>query len=212
MIQYQEKPFYLNDEDIHWVEHTLASMTLEEKIGQLFCVTDMITDPEALKAFVQKYHIGGFQTGGFGESDNIAIPLKEALERAGFTVSLYDYATMERGEIFTAGVQDMQKKFDLSIVAANVSTGSNYTSRRLDRIALMAANEPWYMRDIPTLFLSFCNPYHMVDVPFISTFVNCYSASRFCVESVVEKLTGSDAFRGNSPVDPWCNAWGAKFM
>ena len=96
MIQYQEKPFYLNDEDIHWVEHTLASMTLEEKIGQLFCVTDMITDPEALKAFVQKYHIGGFPTGGFGESDNIAIPLKEALERAGFTVSLYDYATMER--------------------------------------------------------------------------------------------------------------------
>ena len=78
MIQYQEKPFYLNDEDIHWVEHTLASMTLEEKIGQLFCVTDMNTDPEALKAFVQKYHIGGFQTGGFGESDNIAIPLKEA--------------------------------------------------------------------------------------------------------------------------------------
>mgnify|MGYP000134527434 FL=1 len=119
---------------------------------------------------------------------------------------------MELGEIFTAGVQDMQKKFDLSIVAANVSTGSNYTSRRLDWIALMAANEPWYMRDIPTLFLSFCNPYHMVDVPFISTFVNCYSANRFCVESVVEKLTGSDAFRGNSPVDPWCNAWGAKFM
>ena len=129
MIQYQEKPFYLNDEDIHWVEHTLASMTLEEKIGQLFCVTDMITDPEALKAFVQKYHIGGFQTGGFGESDNIAIPLKEALERAGFTVSLYDYATMERGEIFTAGVQDMQKKFDLASVAANVSTGSNDMDR-----------------------------------------------------------------------------------
>ena len=49
------KPFYLSDEDIRWVEDTLASMTLEEKIGQIFCVTDGITDPEALKAFVEQY-------------------------------------------------------------------------------------------------------------------------------------------------------------
>lgn len=156
--------------------------------------------------------LGETQTGGFGDSDSIAEPLKEALERAGFTVALYDYATMERGEIFTSGVADMKAKFDLSIVAANVSTGSNYTTRRLDWISLMAANEPWYMKDIPTLFLSFCNPYHMVDVPFISTFVNCYSSSRFCVEAAVRKLTGGSPFQGISPVDPWCGVWGAKFM
>ena len=156
--------------------------------------------------------VGEGQGGGFGESDNVTLPLKEALERAGFAVSLYDYSTMERGEIFTSGVADMKEKFDLSIVAANVATGSNYTSRRLDWIALMAANEPWYMKDIPTLFLSFCNPYHMIDVPFISTFVNCYSSSRFCVDAAVEKLTGKSPFIGVSPVDPWCGAWGAKFM
>ena len=156
--------------------------------------------------------LGEDQSGGFGESDKVMQPLKEALERAGFTVSLYDYATMERGEIFTSGAADMKGKFDLSIVAANVATGSNYTTRRLDWIALMAANEPWYMKDIPTLFLSFCNPYHMIDVPFISTFINCYSSNRFCVEAAVEKLTGKAPFEGISPADPWCGAWGAKFM
>lgn len=156
--------------------------------------------------------LGEDQSGGFGESGKVAQPLKDALERAGFSVSLYDYATMERGEIFTCGVADMKEKFDLSIVAANVSTASNYTTRRLDWIALMAANEPWYGKDIPTLFLSFCNPYHMVDVPFISTFVNCYSSNRFCVEAAVEKLTGQSPFVGVSPVDPWCGTWGAKFM
>ena len=156
--------------------------------------------------------LGEGQGGGFGESDHVTHSLKTALEQAGFTVSLYDYATMERGEIFTAGVTELKEKFDLSIVAANVATGSNYTSRRLDWISLMAANEPWYMKDIPTLFLSFCNPYHMIDVPFISTFVNCYSSNRFCVEATVDKLTGKDSFTGTSPVDPWCGAWGAKFM
>ena len=54
------KPFYLSDEDIAWVEDTLASMTLEEKVGQMFCVTDTITDVEELQAFVKRYHPGGF--------------------------------------------------------------------------------------------------------------------------------------------------------
>ncbi len=110
----------------------------------------------------------------------------------------------EQPYIFFCGVEDMKEKFDLSIVAANVSTGSNHTSRRLDWISLMAANEPWYGKDIPTLFISFCNPYHMVDVPFMDCFINAYSSSEFAVEAVVEKLMGRSAFTGKNPVDPYC--------
>lgn len=157
--------------------------------------------------------LGEDQEGAFGDNGTVTALLKAALEREGFQVALYDYATMEHGEIFTAGVADMKKKFDLSIIAANIPTGSNNTTRRVDWITLMAANEPWYTREIPTMFLSFCNPYHMVDVPFISTFINCYSSSRFCVEAAVEKLMGRSDFVGKSPVDPWCGGiWGAKFM
>lgn len=157
--------------------------------------------------------LGEDQEGAFGDNGTVTALLKEALEREGFQVALYDYATMEKGEIFTAGVADMKEKFDLSIVAANIPTGSNNTTRRVDWITLMAANEPWYTREIPTMFISFCNPYHMVDVPFISTFVNCYSSSSYCVEAAVEKLMGRSDFTGQSPVDPWCGGiWGAKFM
>lgn len=157
--------------------------------------------------------LGENQDGAFGDNGGITALLKTELEAAGFQVALYDYATMEHGEIFTAGVADMKEKFDLSIVAANVPTGSNNTTRRVDWITLMAANEPWYTREIPTMFISFCNPYHMFDVPFISTFVNCYSSSGFCVKAAVEKLLGKSPFKGVSPVDPWCGGvWGAKFM
>ena len=157
--------------------------------------------------------LGEEQTGAFGDNGGITAPLKAALEREGFQVALYDYATMEHGEIYASGVADMKAKFDLSIVAANVPTGSNNTTRRVDWITLMAANEPWYTREIPTMFISFCNPYHMVDVPFISTFINCYSSNAFCVEAAVEKLMGRSPFRGVSPVDPWCGGvWGAEFM
>lgn len=36
MIDLKAKPFYLSDEDVAWVESTLASLTTDEKIGQLF--------------------------------------------------------------------------------------------------------------------------------------------------------------------------------
>ncbi len=156
--------------------------------------------------------LGEGQGGGFGDGDNVTEAFKSALESAGFEVALYDYATLEHGEIFTAGIAEMKEKFDLSIVAANVATGSNYTSRRLDWIPLMAANDPWYVKEIPTLFISFCNPYHMIDVPFISTFINCYSSSPFVIEAAVDKITGRSPFVGVNPVDPWCDAWGAMFM
>ena len=38
MIDLKAKPFNLDEKKIRWVEETLASMTTEEKCGQLFCV------------------------------------------------------------------------------------------------------------------------------------------------------------------------------
>ena len=37
MVDLRAKPYYLNDEDIRWVEETIAGMTDEEKVGQLLC-------------------------------------------------------------------------------------------------------------------------------------------------------------------------------
>lgn len=153
--------------------------------------------------------LGERDSGGFGDNGSIAEAFKSALERAGFEVSCYDYQTLEHGEVFHCGVEDMKAKIDLSIVAANVANASNYTTRRLDWVNLMAADSPWYVRDIPTLFVSFANPYHLVDVPFIQTFINCYTSNEHCVTACVEKLIGKSGFWGKSPVDPFCNMWGA---
>ena len=34
MVDLRKKPFYLNEKQAKWVEETLDSMTLDEKIGQ----------------------------------------------------------------------------------------------------------------------------------------------------------------------------------
>ena len=61
MLNLKEKPFYLNDEDIAWIEETKNSLTLDEKIGQLF--VDMLwqdTDEE-IESRISKYGMGGFR-------------------------------------------------------------------------------------------------------------------------------------------------------
>ena len=59
MIQYKENPFYLTEEQVQWVESTYDSMSLEEKIGQLFCPIVFTKDEKELKELVETKHIGG---------------------------------------------------------------------------------------------------------------------------------------------------------
>jgi len=59
MFDYKSKPFYLSDADIVWVEETWKAMSLDEKIGQLFCPIEFSTREEDLKRLVGEKHIGG---------------------------------------------------------------------------------------------------------------------------------------------------------
>lgn len=61
MVDMKAKPFYLDDEDCRWVEETIAGMTIEEKIGQLFFNMGSSRDEDYLKMTVNKYHIGGIR-------------------------------------------------------------------------------------------------------------------------------------------------------
>jgi beta-N-acetylhexosaminidase len=60
------KPFYLNDEDIKWVENTLAGMTEDEKIGQLFCLIAYGNDQEYLKRLTGRIDVPTDGGGGYG--------------------------------------------------------------------------------------------------------------------------------------------------
>lgn len=64
MVDLRAKPFELNDEDIAWVESTIAGMTDEEKVGQLFWQLTAGNSEEYLKELMEKYHLGGCRYNG----------------------------------------------------------------------------------------------------------------------------------------------------
>ena len=59
MVDLRAKPYNLSDADIAWVENTIASMTAEEKVGQLFWQLTAGTSEEYLQELMEKYHLGG---------------------------------------------------------------------------------------------------------------------------------------------------------
>lgn len=59
MVDLKKRPFYLKEEDIKWVNDTIASMTDEEKVGQLFFQLTSSHEEEHLKQLMEKYHLGG---------------------------------------------------------------------------------------------------------------------------------------------------------
>lgn len=59
MVDLKAKPYCLPDEDVRWVEETIAGMTLEEKVGQLFFQLTASQDENYLRELMEKYHLGG---------------------------------------------------------------------------------------------------------------------------------------------------------
>jgi beta-N-acetylhexosaminidase len=159
--------------------------------------------PEKYKR-IRMYVLGDKDNGGFKEGSKASEKMKELLEKEGFEVQIYNKEKLDFKEIFYTGAEGLKDKFDLAFYLANVETASNQTTVRLDWVTFMAADGPWFLQDIPTMFISTANPYHLFDVPNMKTFINSYSAHEEVLEAVVEKIMGRSEFVGISPVDPFC--------
>ena len=59
MIDLRANPFFLDDDGIRWVNETLASMTVEEKAGQVFCPLGLAGNDETLRSIICGIGVGG---------------------------------------------------------------------------------------------------------------------------------------------------------
>ncbi len=98
-------------------------------------------------------------------------------------------------------------KYDLILYLVKLSTKSNQTVVRIEWAQPMGANAPIYMSSVPTIFISIGNPYHLLDVPRVRTYINTYHSTDIVLQALVDKLVGRSEFNGKSPVDAFCGMW-----
>ncbi len=148
---------------------------------------------------------------GEGDNERVKKQVIDRLEKEGFEVTLYVPETPET--IFLDGsVEGFKSKYDLVLYVSNVETASNKTVARINWHTLFGAgnNLPWFVKEVPTVFVSLGNPYHLLDVPMMKTFINSYSNVDHVIDATMDKLFGKSEFKGTSPVDAFCGRWDTK--
>ena len=61
MMDYTKKPFCLSEKDVKWVEETFGTMTLEEKLNQVFMDMLWNNPPKEVEAQQTEYQMGGYR-------------------------------------------------------------------------------------------------------------------------------------------------------
>jgi beta-N-acetylhexosaminidase len=133
--------------------------------------------------------------------------IKNRLEKDGYHITIYEKEHFDFSKPFKfESVTEFRNKYDLVIYLSNVENASNKTTNRINWHAPYGAgnNIPWFVEVVPTLFISLQNPYHLLDVPMIKTYINAYSYHDSIINNLLEKILGNSPFKGVNPIDPFC--------
>ena len=161
-------------------------------------------DP-AHKKRVLFYPIESEQGVNYSVKAGVCAHFAEMLRAEGFEVTVFEPSPNHEG---IAVRSDFYKNnYDYMIYLANMSTKSNQTQVRIEWKQPMGSDCPHYVNAVPTIFISVENPYHLLDVPRVKTFINAYNSNDCVLEAVMDKLMGRSAFKGVSPVDAFCGKW-----
>ncbi len=158
---------------------------------------------------------GGFGAMLGGKEKAVDI-MKDLLEEQGFEVAIWE-STEEKimklpeeeraaaiANVYAQKrpISELTDNYDLIINIANVNPGT------VQRIVWPASKGtpdiPFYIHEVPTIFISVQYPYHLPDVPQVKTYINAYDSRKANLEVLLEKLMGRSEFKGESPADAFC--------
>lgn len=139
---------------------------------------------------------------------SIGDKFKVLLEKEGFEVT--PFVTNGTYEGLQESFEGVLGKYDYIIYLANLETKSNQTTVRIEWTNPMGVNVPIYINSIKTIFVSLANPYHLLDVPRVKTYINTYGTNEFTLSCLIDKMMGRNDFRGKDPVDSFCGKWDTR--
>lgn len=145
---------------------------------------------------------------GYGVRQGACEVIRQKLVDEGFEVDTFKAKNFFEGEVDKTS--DFIGVYDAIVYVANLSTKSNQTTVRIEWAQPMGANCPHYLASIPTVFVSLENPYHLIDIPRVKTFINTYNSNDNVLDALGDKLFGRSEFKGKSPVDAFCGRWDTR--
>lgn len=148
----------------------------------------------------------------------MAIHLQEKLQAAGFDVEIFESMAdkiakappAEQGRMMMNAyalktpITNLTDNYDLIIQVAFVMNLFGTVQRIGWKLSKGTPDIPWYVHEVPTIFVSLSCPFHLADVPQVKTYINAYDKNEDTLDALVDKLVGRSAFTGEDPVDSFC--------
>ncbi|WP_426989507.1 gluconokinase, GntK/IdnK-type [Pseudarthrobacter sp. Y6] len=175
--------------------------------------------PETHKR-IRLYGISGGSD--FTRADPLAYldTVKDELEKAGFEVHLFKTAAQreaagETGINFMSVISeeatgDYADKYDAAFVFANVKGFAQEAAIRIKWSTPMAAEIPWYVTEVPTVFVSLNQPNHLIDVPMVRTAIHAHAGSVEAIRATIEKIMGNSEFQGTFNENVFCDSFDTR--
>ena len=147
------------------------------------------------------------ETNGLLSTNNDAEKIiVEELEKAGFEVTLNDGSTRIKGKI-----SDLKENYDVALIFADVVGYAAENNYRIRWRCAQSTDVPWFIYEIPTVFVSLNFTTHLSDVPMVKTYINAYKDTQETIHQVIQKIMGESEFKGQSFNDNvWCESWETK--
>lgn len=131
-----------------------------------------------------------------GAPDRDFTPLRAALESRGFTVRDFDPEAMPTPD---------DTNLILYLIGQEATPSLSHIFLDFARLHASPRNGMiQFNREIPTLLVSFGQPYYLYDAPNFATYINAYASLPNVQTALVERLAGDAPFTGVSPVDAFC--------
>ncbi|MGL5692537.1 MAG: glycoside hydrolase family 3 protein [Peptostreptococcaceae bacterium] len=149
---------------------------------------------------------------GMASGASLQDKVKAKLEAQGFEVTVFDPAAGLNGKQLLAmtPIKEFVDQFDAVMLFVNVNGFSQSNVRRITWSMPMGPDIPWYVTELPTICVSVFNPFHLIDVPMVPTYINAYSDNDATLDLVIEKIMGKSEFKGQSSVDAFCDSWDTR--
>lgn len=146
--------------------------------------------------------------------------VRDELEKAGFEVHVFKTADQreaagETGVNFMSVISeeataDYAQKYDAAFVFANVKGFAQEAAIRIKWSTPMAADIPWYVTEVPTVFVSLNQPNHLIDVPMVKTAIHAHAGTPEAIRAAIEKIQGKSEFQGTFNENVFCDSFDTR--
>lgn len=160
--------------------------------------------PETHKR-IRLYYLTGEMGGIHGGSTQSLDLIVAELEKRGFQVTVNDGNSRAKGSTLK-----YRQEVDAALIFADVTGYGAENNYRIRWKQAMSNECPWYVHEVPTVFVSLNYTTHLHDVTMVKCCINAYHNNPDTIRQAIDKIMGLSEFKGTPNELVWTDKWQAK--